>query len=148
MSQYMKSALAQISKNHHNYVMMIIIWGLFFFFFNKKISSLNIFLLTFQMRSLSSLFLLCAHRTLFCMDSLHWLPHPLALGCFIQWGHWKAFCRRKECMVWVLLPSALQGYLVLERRPQLLSDNSFFLQAMEPVPFPCASGRGVGRHSH
>lgn len=26
----MKSALAQISKNHHNYVMMIIIRGLFF----------------------------------------------------------------------------------------------------------------------
>lgn len=36
--------------------------------------------LTFQMCSLSSLFLLCACRTLSCMDSLHWLPYPLALG--------------------------------------------------------------------
>lgn len=37
MSQYMNSALAQISKNHHNYVMMIIIRGLFFFLTKKNL---------------------------------------------------------------------------------------------------------------
>lgn len=123
-----------------------------FYKWSFLIPRLNIFPLTFQMHSLSSLFLLCASMIPACVDS------PLAsissdcIG-FSSWGPWKEFCRgRRACGVGVIPHLSLQGHLRLVGLGReghsscltVLSTQPLFLQVTESVPF-LVSGIGVGR---